>query len=80
MTPPRALSLSDNQLCIVREAAKSVPIEWRQRYLQLISDRLFGTDVSDGAVATAVQTVLGSMLGGARCCGEVDITDLADDR
>ena len=43
---PRPLSLSDRQLSLVRQAAKSVPVEYRDRYLTSISDWLLGREVT----------------------------------
>ena len=67
---PRPLSLSSEQLRIVREHAKALPVEWRDRYLSLIADYLTNQDVTDETVSTAVQSVLPQMLSCSRCCSE----------
>jgi hypothetical protein len=52
------LALSDAQLAIVLDAARTVPPEWRSRFLQDIADQLFGRNPSDTDVAAAVEQVV----------------------
>ena len=63
---PRPLSLSSDQLRIVRETAKALPIEFRDRYLQNIADALLPHDVlTDDLVSKAASDVITRMFSGS---------------
>ena len=59
---PRPLALTDDQLQIVLTYAASVPVHWRERFLQAIADRLLPLDrIENHDVQTAVVSTLDRM-------------------
>ena len=58
-TRPAPLALSDLQLECVLEAAATVPLGWRDRFLQNLADRLTGYEITDERVNGAIAAVLG---------------------
>lgn len=59
---PHPLALSDNQIGIIRESAKPLPVTFRRRFLELVADRLLDIDVvTDEHVGEAVHYVLSQM-------------------
>lgn len=57
MTRAHAISLSDRQLRLVQQAAASLPVALRDRYLRQIADQLVGHP-TDTAVVKAVNVAL----------------------
>ena len=57
------LALTDSQLNTIRVAAKFVHINYRDRFLHAVADYLTGTEVNDASIASAVEHVLGQMVG-----------------
>jgi hypothetical protein len=53
----RPLSLSDRQMHLPRTAAKAVPVEKRDEFLQTVSKHLFG-EPSDSALVAALNAQL----------------------
>jgi hypothetical protein len=54
--PPRPLALSDRQFALVRDAARAVPVNARDGFLQDVAARL-ADEPSDAAVMQAINSV-----------------------
>ena len=57
MTRPHAASLSDQQLKLVQQYARAVPLPQRDQYLRAVADRLTG-EPTDAAVMVAINRAL----------------------
>ena len=53
-----ALALTDKQLNLLRTAARAVPVEKREAFLTDVSQHLRGPEVSDHAVAAAINAMM----------------------
>jgi hypothetical protein len=53
----QTLSLSDRQMTLVQNSARSLPQQQRDRYLRSIADQLVG-EPSDAAVVAAINVAL----------------------
>lgn len=67
---PRVLGLTNAQLTIVREVAKGLRPEWRDRFLTNLADLLIASDiVTDDSVSCCAMQVAAHMMGdGGPCC------------
>ena len=57
MTRRHALALTDKQLALVKRHAGSLQVQMRDRFLQVVADRLTG-EVSDHALMVAINLAL----------------------
>ena len=58
----KQIELSDSQMSLIRQAAKALPVEWRDRFLESLADALLPHDtLNDDLVAQAVADVLARM-------------------
>jgi hypothetical protein len=63
---PRPISLSSAQLASVMSAARSLPTEWRGRFLDSIADHLLAAgEITDAAVEIAIAGTLSRIMGAA---------------
>ncbi|MGA7453738.1 MAG: hypothetical protein WBW73_21505 [Rhodoplanes sp.] len=66
---PHPISLTDAQMALIRQASKHIPVEWRDRFLNSLADRLLPHDtLTDDTVAAAAADVLARLFEGAGGC------------
>ena len=67
---PRPLSLTNTQMDVIRQLAKTIPHDWRSRFLEGVADMLIASDiVTDDSVSRCAMQVAAAMMGdGGQCC------------